>query len=143
KLPPFLAYIRSTGIEALEPHPLFQARYYIDSNLDLSRQAAKVQPLQHYYFDGAFEGRNPQPHFDSAFYLNRLPHLREQRKNPLEDYVLSSSNLIWAFHPLFDVKCNRGSEWSITPAAQPHLGGGFAAKMKVPLTQWDVAFDTL
>jgi glycosyltransferase involved in cell wall biosynthesis len=48
--------------------PYFDAVYYLKEYPDVA--AAGVEPLEHYYQHGWREGRNPNPDFNSNFYLN-------------------------------------------------------------------------
>jgi len=41
----------------------------------------------HYLRTGAYEGRDPHPYFDSSFYLEQYPDVRESRLNPLAHYL--------------------------------------------------------
>jgi len=142
-LPPFLVYVRSTGVEAFTPHPLFDAVYYIKSNPDLEECADRIQPLRHFINHGAFEGRNPNKYFDSNFYLARKPHLRDAGIDPLTDYVLSPQDYEWAFHPFYDVEYDTELDWKVKPAHELHLGADFVNKVHADFTQWDEPYDKL
>lgn len=62
---------------------LFDARFYLDSNHDVAK--AGSDPLVHYMFYGATEGRRPSPSFDPAYYA-RQAGLR-RGVNPLLHYL--------------------------------------------------------
>jgi len=47
-----------------------------------------VDPVVHYLHHGGFEGRNPGPCFDSAFYLACYPDVRTSGLNPLVHFIL-------------------------------------------------------
>ena len=46
-----------------------------------------INPLIHYLRSGANEGRDPHPHFDTSFYLEENPDVREAGLNPLAHYL--------------------------------------------------------
>ncbi|MGM0694992.1 MAG: hypothetical protein ACQEUN_16555 [Pseudomonadota bacterium] len=73
----------------LRESELFDAAWYLAHNPDVqgSRHYAKA-PHEHYLMYGGFEGRNPSPHFHSAFYLQQYPDVAENRLNPLVHYLL-------------------------------------------------------
>ncbi|MFM0559300.1 rhamnosyltransferase WsaF family glycosyltransferase [Paraburkholderia sediminicola] len=80
--------------------PLFNARWYLRSNLDVANQGAN--PLAHFLARGAGEGRNPNPLFDSAWYLAQNPDVAATGINPLEHYLMRGSSEGRNPHPLFD-----------------------------------------
>jgi hypothetical protein len=62
---------------------LFDAPFYLDSNPDVAN--AEWDPLIHYMFHGATEGRRPNATFDPAYYA---AHARLRRGvNPLLHYL--------------------------------------------------------
>jgi hypothetical protein len=46
-----------------------------------------MNPLRHYIGWGAAEGRDPNPHFDSDWYLERNPDVAVAGANPLSHYI--------------------------------------------------------
>ena len=46
-----------------------------------------ANPARHYLLMGGFEGRNPGPGFDSAYYLQHNPDVVESGINPLVHYL--------------------------------------------------------
>jgi glycosyltransferase involved in cell wall biosynthesis len=163
-LPPFLAYVRSTGVEAFQPHPLFDARFYLDRNPDLLECANKINPLWHYVKHGAFEGRNPNQYFSSEWYLKRKPSLRSNKINPLIDYITSPVDQLCPPHPLIDKApcidevaqtqaqtCADGADREpiknqyriASPAVPPYLGVEFATRAGLEILPWDTAFDRM
>lgn len=109
---PIAHYLGTTGVQAYRPHPLFDARYYIDTNFDLKVCAAEINPLLHYLLHGALEGRDPHPLFSSQFYFQQCPQLYEQRQNPLVHFLTSQNCHSISPHELFDVHyyCDRVPE---------------------------------
>lgn len=74
---------------------LFDAEWYLTRYPDVA--TANLNALQHFTQFGAFEGRDPGPHFSTSNYLRQLPELQSKRINPLvhffyitafEDYPL-------------------------------------------------------
>ena len=64
---------------------VFDAAFYLAHNRDLA--AAGVDPLEHYVAFGGFEGRLPNPIFDSGWYLARYFPDVDNPPNPLVDYL--------------------------------------------------------
>jgi hypothetical protein len=77
---------------------IFDARYYCESYPDVATSGE--DPFWHFVLKGAFEGRNPHPLFDTAFYLNQCP--RPPRINALSDYLEHGEAAGRRPHPLFD-----------------------------------------
>ncbi len=46
-----------------------------------------MNPLVHFLTAGAREGRDPNPWFDTSFYVDADPRLRESGENPLVHYL--------------------------------------------------------
>ncbi|MCL4402321.1 MAG: hypothetical protein M1436_06640 [Acidobacteria bacterium] len=68
---------------------LFDASYYGGSRL-------------HFLVAGAFEGRNPHPLFDTAFYLQKYPDVAAAGVNPWCHYLKHGAAEGRQPHPLFD-----------------------------------------
>nr|WP_067295818.1 hypothetical protein [Marinobacterium profundum] len=67
---------------------LFDADWYLAQHPDIAAERAFAkEPVRHYLKFGGFEGRNPGPDFDSAFYLRLYPDVRESGMNPLVHYL--------------------------------------------------------
>jgi glycosyltransferase involved in cell wall biosynthesis len=64
---------------------LFDKDWYLAQNPDVAK--AGVDPLEHYLFWGAAEGRDPSPLFDSDQYLVQNPDVAKSGVNPLVHYV--------------------------------------------------------
>jgi hypothetical protein len=73
----------------------FDARWYLQAYPDVARAVANGDPspptdqatLRHYLRFGWREGRNPCPYFDTLWYLERNPAVKESRTEPLLHYV--------------------------------------------------------
>ncbi len=64
---------------------------------------AGVDPLRHYLTAGAHAGGNPNPLFDSQWYLERNPDVARTGLNPLVHFVRSGWRERRNPHPLFDI----------------------------------------
>jgi hypothetical protein len=74
---------------------LFDAAYY------RSFYRGRLPPLMHFIIAGAYQGANPHPLFDSAFYLGKYPDLAASGVNPLLHYLLHGAAEGRKPHPLF------------------------------------------
>jgi hypothetical protein len=68
---------------------LFDADYYRNS-------------LLHFLVEGAYQGRQPHPLFDPAFYLRKYPDVAAAGVNPLCHYLKHGASELRQPHPLFD-----------------------------------------
>jgi hypothetical protein len=68
---------------------LFDADYYRNS-------------LLHFLVEGAYQGRQPHPLFDPAFYLRKYPDVAAAGANPLCHYLKHGAAELRQPHPLFD-----------------------------------------
>lgn len=64
----------------------FDKDYYLQAYSDIN--ASSVNPLEHYYYYGWKEGRNPSESFDTKKYLLSHTDVRQSGMNPLLHYVL-------------------------------------------------------
>jgi hypothetical protein len=74
---------------------LFDPAYYRKS------YHGPLPPLLHFIVAGAFEGHNPHPLFDCAFYLRKYPEVAASGVNPLFHYLLHGAAEGRKPHPLF------------------------------------------
>jgi hypothetical protein len=72
---------------------LFDADYY---------KTAGRHPLLHFLLQGAYQGRQPHPLFDPAFYLRKYPDVAAAGVNPLCHYLKHGAAELRQPHPLFD-----------------------------------------
>jgi hypothetical protein len=91
---------------------LFDAVYY------RSRYHGPLPPLLHFVVAGAFEGANPHPWFDCAFYLRKYPEVAASGVNPLFHYLLHGAREGRKPHPLFQPEYY-AAQLSPTPGAEP------------------------
>lgn len=66
---------------------LFSSRYYSTQYPETSRGMIKT-PLRHYILRGANNRKNPNPLFDTGYYLDRNPDVAECGINPLYHYII-------------------------------------------------------
>jgi hypothetical protein len=59
-------------------------------------------PLLHFLVEGAYQGRQPHPLFDPAFYLRKYPDVAAAGVNPLLHYLKHGAAELRQPHPLFD-----------------------------------------
>ena len=78
---------------------LFDADFYRAANPDLPKG---ISPLLHFIAAGAFEGRQPHPLFDPAFYLRTYPDVSAAKVNPLGHFLRYGGTEGRLPHPLFD-----------------------------------------
>ncbi|HEV2805874.1 MAG TPA: hypothetical protein VGW57_13200 [Chthoniobacterales bacterium] len=79
---------------------LFDAAWYLSNYPDVAN--AELDPLQHYWSFGVFEGRHPNAVFNVPWYLEKHPELDLNRTNPLEHYWNSWETEGSDPSPLFD-----------------------------------------
>src|SRR5437763_10419247 len=72
--------------EAIRKSGLFDPEHYATAYPDVAER--NVDPLVHYLEEGAPEGRDPHPDFDTAFYLEQCRARGEEPANPLLHYLL-------------------------------------------------------
>ena len=72
--------------EAVRKSGLFDPEHYATAYPDVAER--NVDPLVHYLEEGAREGRDPHPDFDTAFYLEQCRARGEEPANPLLHYLL-------------------------------------------------------
>jgi hypothetical protein len=75
---------------------LFDAAYY------RTKYRGPLPPLLHFIVAGAFEGRDPHPLFDTAFYLRKYADVADSGVNPLFHYLLHGAAEGRKPHPLFE-----------------------------------------
>jgi hypothetical protein len=72
--------------ETIRKSGLFDPEHYVTTYPDVEER--NVDPLVHYLEEGAGEGRDPHPNFDTAFYLEQCKQRGEEPANPLLHYIL-------------------------------------------------------
>ncbi len=76
---------RNDEIVELRDSGLVDAHWYKTSYPDVAE--AEVEPVEHYFFRGAAEGRNPNRLFDSRWYCETNPDVAASGANPLLHYI--------------------------------------------------------
>jgi TolA-binding protein len=68
---------------------LFDGEWYLATYSDVRAiERYSQDPQDHYLLFGGFEGRNPCPEFDSAYYLKQYPDVAQAKMTPLVHYLL-------------------------------------------------------
>lgn len=70
----------------------FSAEYYLANNPDVA--AANIDPLEHFWYTGWKEGRNPSADFNTAEYINNNPKVVETNTNPLWHFLFEKGEKI-------------------------------------------------
>ena len=65
----------------------FDSDYYRGTYDDIDR--AEIDPLEHYFYTGWREGRDPSAAFSTSYYLSSNPDVAAEGINPLVHYVLA------------------------------------------------------
>lgn len=65
---------------------MFDPAWYRTAYPDVAE--AGVDPVRHYFEDGAREGRDPNPHFSTTAYVGRYEDVAASRMNPFLHYLL-------------------------------------------------------
>ncbi|OWV29272.1 hypothetical protein [Halomonas campaniensis] len=88
KAPPLTKRAIKRQVALIEASQWFDAKWYLAQYPDIARDSKmSANPARHYLLMGGFEGRNPSPGFDSAYYLQHNPDVVESGINPLVHYL--------------------------------------------------------
>ncbi|MCJ2078918.1 hypothetical protein MKK68_25330 [Methylobacterium sp. E-016] len=68
----------------------FDRAFYIRNNSDV--KDAGVDPIEHYYYTGWREGRDPTPWFSTSYYLATNPDVASAQVNPFWHYVVAGQH---------------------------------------------------
>jgi CDP-glycerol glycerophosphotransferase (TagB/SpsB family) len=71
-------------VAAIEQLGVFDRIAYLKANPDVAQQ--DIDPVRHYVTEGAREGRNPCPLFDTGYYVSRNPDVVRAGFNPFLHY---------------------------------------------------------
>ena len=77
-------------IRLIRESGLVDKEYYYRNYPDIRN--AQLDPVEHYYYYGWKEGRNPGRTFDTMFYLETNNDVKETGENPLLHYILYGKN---------------------------------------------------
>ena len=92
-------FLRIGAWRGLDPHPLFDTRFYLDRSPDVV--AAGINPLVHYLDAGAREGRDPHLLFETGFYREQCTD-DDAAQNPVLHYLSAGAAAGLSPHPLLD-----------------------------------------
>lgn len=88
KAPPLTKRAIKRQSALIETSQWFDAKWYLAQYPDIASDTKmSANPARHYLLMGGFEGRNPGPGFDSAYYLQHNPDVVESGINPLVHYL--------------------------------------------------------
>ena len=80
-------------VALIESSRYFDAHWYLTQYSDIARDAKmSADPARHYLLIGGFEGRNPGPDFDSAYYLATHTDVAQSDINPLIHFLKFGEN---------------------------------------------------
>ncbi|TFE67577.1 class I SAM-dependent methyltransferase [Methylacidiphilum caldifontis] len=79
---------------------LFDPDFYILQAPDVPREEA----LRHYFREGCFSDLNPNPYFDTSYYLKQNPEVSQQKKNPLIHFIEEGAANRRNPSPYFDIQ---------------------------------------
>jgi glycosyltransferase involved in cell wall biosynthesis len=99
---PILHYVRNRGLAGLDPHPLFNCRFYVEAHPDVV--AAGNEPLQHFMQTGAREGLDPNPLFSLQYYYSSSKLQSKKVDILLKHYIEHGGRELRNPHPLFDAR---------------------------------------
>ncbi len=72
-----------SGIKIVQTE--FDPKFYLAENNDVA--AIGMDPLEHFFYTGWREGRNPTPDFDTEFYLSKYPDVLAADINPFWHFI--------------------------------------------------------
>ncbi len=81
---------------------IFDSEWYLATNPDVA--ATGADPLEHFMWTGAAEGRDPNPMFDTRWYRAMNPDVAAAGWNPLVHYLRYGAAEGRQPHPMFDVR---------------------------------------
>ncbi|RUR58054.1 hypothetical protein ELY40_00085 [Vreelandella populi] len=88
KAPPLNKRAIKRQVALIESSRYFDAQWYLAQYPDIARDAKmSADPARHYLLMGGFEGRNPGPDFDSAYYLATHVDVAQSNINPLIHFL--------------------------------------------------------
>ena len=108
-------FVRQGAAQALQPHPLFDSRWYLDNNPDVA--AIGVNPLFHYLTSGHREGRQPNPLFSDHWYRDRNPDIAAFEASALQHYARFGDAEGRDPHPLIKTTWYREQHRDLSPHA--------------------------
>ncbi|MBT2801123.1 hypothetical protein J7J49_07285 [Halomonas sp. ISL-56] len=88
KAPPLTKRAIKRQVALIEKSQWFDAKWYLAQYPDIARDSKmSADPARHYLLMGGFEGRDPCPDFNSAYYLEHNPDVVQSGINPLVHYI--------------------------------------------------------
>ncbi|UMY19257.1 glycosyltransferase [Methylobacterium organophilum] len=102
----FLHYRNYGARLKLSPHPLFSAKWYVDSNQSAQKAFENgMDPLEHFLSHGAEDNLWPNPLFNMKYYIDNCQVYREHLSatDPLSHFIRFGSKHQQSPHLLFDI----------------------------------------
>ena len=93
-------YVEQGVRQGLDPHPLFDTKWYAMTYRETSDEA--WNPLAHYIIKGAAAGCHPHPLFHTDWYVTQYPEVMHAELTPLAHYLLEGADLGYDPNPMFD-----------------------------------------
>ena len=110
----------------------------------ISSSSPDLDPIRDYLTVGAYAGRNPNPLFDSRWYLEQNPDVAASGMNPLVHFLSDGYKEGRNPHPLFDVRHYRQNHPEVVQSgANPladYLQNGAGEPMRYPHVLFDNAW---
>jgi glycosyltransferase involved in cell wall biosynthesis len=100
-------------IRTIRKSGLFFYKYYINQ---LNEQYLTLDPLIHYIRSTIWKIKDPNPVFNSAWYLKKYPEVENAKYNPLFHYIKWGAALGYNPHPDFSTNAYMSANKNIIPA---------------------------
>jgi len=84
---PIVHYVKNNS-KQLDTHPLFDAKYYSQKLKLINETIDEGETLLEHFLDRGYKKEiSTSPHFDSNFYLDEYPNIRQFKLNPILHYL--------------------------------------------------------
>jgi len=91
-------------IDLIEKSGYFNEVFYLTNYPDI--KMAPISPIEHYYYQGWKENRNPGPEFDTTYYLESNPDVRLLDSNPLVHFIkygkAEGRKCVYEYKPVYE-----------------------------------------
>lgn len=77
------------AIRIIAESGLFNESYYLQNYPDVRK--SELTPIEHYYYHGCKEDRNPSPEFEADFYKHQNPEVFSKGINPLLHFLMNEN----------------------------------------------------
>jgi len=93
-------YLTRGAAALLDPHPLFDTKYYVETNNDID--FSSINPLVHFLEEGWKKKRNPHPLVDLHYYSRINTDVGLAHVNPIVHYIHTGASEGRSICPFFD-----------------------------------------